>query len=116
MHANYGAPQTDAESRLWLHLRSRQVSGVKFRRQQPIGPFIVGFCCLEPKLVVEIDGGQHAERAHEDAVRTGYLERSGYRVLRFWNNEVLRNTEAVVEGIAEEVVREQGRCASTARK
>ena len=97
--------QSDAENRLWRRLQSRQLGGVKFRRQQPIGPFIVDFCWVEPKLVVEVDGGQHAERAHEDAQRTAFLQRSGYRVIRFWNHEVLQHTDAVVERIAQEVTR-----------
>jgi len=81
------------------------VEGVKCRRQQPLGSYVVDFCSIDPKLVVEVDGGQHAERGPQDAVRTAYLERCGYRVLRFWNNEVLQQTEAVVEQIAGEVRR-----------
>ena len=92
---------TDAENKLWLHLRSRQLDGVKFRRQQPVGDFIVDFCALDVKLVVELDGGQHAERLVQDAERSAFLERSGYRVLRFWNNQVLENLDAVLERIAE---------------
>jgi very-short-patch-repair endonuclease len=94
--------QSDAENRLWFQLRSRQL-GVKFRRQEPIGPFIVDFCAVDPKLIVEVDGGQHAAQEARDADRTACLERSGYRVLRFWNTEVLGNAEGVVERIAQEL-------------
>ena len=94
---------TDVESRLWYHLRARQVAGAKFRRQEPIGPYFVDFCCVEAKLVVELDGGQHAERHEPDQQRTVFLEQCGYRVLRFWNNEVQQSLEAVVERIAEAV-------------
>jgi very-short-patch-repair endonuclease len=91
--------QTDAESKLWMRLRNRQVNGAKFRRQHPIGPYITDFCCMENGLVVELDGGQHAEQVQADQKRSGYLERKGYRVLRFWDNEVLANIEAVMERI-----------------
>jgi very-short-patch-repair endonuclease len=89
--------QTKAEGLLWRHLRSRQLGGVKFRRQQPIGPYIVDFCSLEPKLVLEIDGSHHGERLVQDHRRTEFLERSGYRVIRFWNTDVLHQIEAVTE-------------------
>jgi len=92
---------TDVENKLWSQLRGRQVSGVKFRRQQPIGPFIVDFCCVERGLVVELDGSQHAERNAADERRTRLIERSGYRVLRFWDNEVLSNLCGVLERISE---------------
>ena len=91
--------QTDAERKLWKHLRSRQMSGAKFRRQHYLSPFIVDFCCPERWLVIELDGGQHAERAEEDQRRTAFLEAQGYRVLRFWNHEVLIETDAVLERI-----------------
>ncbi len=80
---------TDAERLLWRHLRLRQLGGYKFRRQQPLGPYIVDFVCLAKRLIVEVDGGQHAEQAEEDAQRTAWLEAQGFRVLRFWNTEVL---------------------------
>lgn len=86
---------TDAERILWRRLRSRELIGWKFRRQHPIGRYIVDFICLEAGLVVELDGGQHAE-SHADAVRTEFLEDAGYRVLRFWNNDVLTQTDAVL--------------------
>jgi very-short-patch-repair endonuclease len=92
---------TDVENKLWSQLRGRQVSGVKFRRQHPIGPFIVDFCCVERGLVVELDGSQHAERNAADERRTRLIERSGYRVLRFWDNEVLINLYGVLERISE---------------
>jgi very-short-patch-repair endonuclease len=93
--------QTDVENKLWSQLRGRQIGGVKFRRQHPIGPFIVDFCCVERGLVVELDGGQHAERSAADERRTRVLERFGYRVLRFWDNEMLSNLDGVLERISE---------------
>ncbi|MCD6298084.1 MAG: endonuclease domain-containing protein [Deltaproteobacteria bacterium] len=87
---------TDAERLLWRHLRNRQLGEYKFRRQRPIGPYIVDFVCLEKKLVIEVDGGQHAGQVESDAKRSGYLEDKGYKVLRFWNNEVLKETESVL--------------------
>ena len=87
---------TDAERRLWRHLSRRQLGGFKFSRQMPVGPFICDFMCREAWLVVEIDGGQHDERAAADASRTRFIEAEGFRVLRFWNNEVLGNTEGVL--------------------
>jgi len=93
--------QTDAERRLWARLRDRRLLGVKFARQVPIGPYIVDFCCREQRLIVELDGGQHATRADYDAGRTALLEGLGYRVLRFWDNEALRNTDGVLQRIAQ---------------
>jgi very-short-patch-repair endonuclease len=90
---------TDAEIRLWNRLRSRALEGYKFVRQEPIGPYVVDFVCRERRLAVEIDGGQHAT-AKRDAIRDQWLADHRYRVLRFWNNEVLRNTEGVLEAIA----------------
>ena len=87
---------TDAERRLWSKLRMRQVEGFRFRRQAPVGPYVVDFICLELKLIVEVDGGQHAV-PQADAKRTVWLESEGYRVIRFWNNDVLKNTEAVLQ-------------------
>ena len=92
--------QTDAEQRLWARLRDRQLYGAKFRRQHPIGPFVADFCCAQRKLVVELDGGQHAEEAASDEKRSRFSEVQGYRVLRFWNHDV-QNTKALVERIAE---------------
>jgi very-short-patch-repair endonuclease len=78
----------------------------KFRRQHPVGPYIVDFCCRESMLIVEIDGGGHGvpDQSSEDMQRTGELEKLGFRVLRFWNNEVLQNTEGVLQVIAEALV------------
>jgi very-short-patch-repair endonuclease len=89
---------TDAERRLWSVLRSRRLQGYKFRRQRPIGPFIVDFACIEHRLVVEADGGQHLENDY-DARCTAWLEARGWRVLRFWNNDILANTEGVQEAV-----------------
>src|SRR5690349_11021332 len=83
---------TDAEALLWRHLRDRRLNGYKFRRQEPRGPYIADFVCLEVGLIVEVDGGQHTEES--DAPRTQRLERNGYRVLRFWNDQVLNETNA----------------------
>jgi very-short-patch-repair endonuclease len=92
---------TDAERKLWWRLRARQVGSAKFRRQHVIGNSIVDFCCLESKLVVEVDGSQHATRLNADRRRTHILNRYGYKVLRFWDHDVLTNTEDVLEQIAE---------------
>ena len=91
---------TDAETRLWAVLRRRQIEGARFRRQAPIGPYVVDFACLAERLVVEVDGGQHARQQDRDAARTAWLESPGFRVLRFWNHEVLGNIEGVAERIA----------------
>jgi very-short-patch-repair endonuclease len=93
--------QTEAEKLLWSRLRNRQMEGFKFRRQWPIGSYIVDFVCLSCKLIIELDGGQHAETIGYDAVRTDFLKSRGYRVIRFWNNEMLVNREAVLERIYE---------------
>ncbi|MGH8611057.1 MAG: endonuclease domain-containing protein, partial [Gammaproteobacteria bacterium] len=90
---------TDAERCLWSRLRGRRLDGVKFRRQQVLGPYVVDFLCLEPKLVIEVDGGQHAEQVSNDLRRTEYLKVLGYRVLRFWHHEVLGDPDAVLESI-----------------
>ena len=90
---------TAAERKLWSVLRDRQLECAKFRRQQPIGPFIADFVCQERRLIIEADGGQHAESA-QDARRTAFLESKGYRVLRFWNNDVLSNLDGVAQVIA----------------
>ena len=93
---------TDAERLLWRHLRSRQLESQKFRRQQPLGRFIVDFVCLEKRVVIEIDGGQHAEKyqATYDADRSAWLRTEGFRVLRFWDHEVLKDLDAVKEAIS----------------
>jgi len=94
---------TDAEQRIWYFLRGRHLVGFKFRRQHPIGPYVVDFVCLAHKLVVELDGGQHASDPN-DLRRDAFLQRNGYRVLRFWNNEALSNTSVVCESILRAVL------------
>lgn len=86
---------TDAERCLWRHLRGRQMDGCEFRRRHPFADYILDFVCLERRLVVELDGGQHAEQAMTDTVRTLFLEGAGFRVLRFWNHEVFADLDAV---------------------
>jgi len=93
---------TDAERRLWSALRGRRLEGYKFRRQYPLGPFIVDFACLEHRLVVEADGGQHAD-SDDDRRRTAWLERRGWRVVRFWNNDILANPGGVQEVVMQEL-------------
>ncbi len=88
---------TDAESKFWQSVRARQLAGWKFRRQFPYGPYVVDFICLDAKMIVELDGGQHAEHLDYDAARTQFLESAGFRVLRFWDHDVLRNLNAVLE-------------------
>lgn len=91
---------TDVERFLWLRLQKRQIAGCKFRRQQPLGPYIVDFVCFETRVIIEVDGGQHSERRKYDSARGHWLESQGFRVLRFWNNQVLGEIEAVLEVIA----------------
>ena len=93
--------QTDAEGVLWYHLRGRRFEGVKFGRQHPIGPYVVDFYCPEHALIIELDGGQHDLRAGQDEGRTRFLKARGCRVLRFWNYEVLKETDAILSRIAE---------------
>ena len=90
---------TDAEKHLWYFLRAKRLSGHKFRRQHLIYPFIADFVCVKKKLIIELDGGQHAEQEHYDAKRSEFLKLKGYRVLRFWNEEVFKQTEAVLSEI-----------------
>lgn len=93
--------QTDAENLLWRHLRNQQLSGFKFRRQYWIENYIVDFVCIKQGIVIELDGGQHASNAilASDKKRTAFLESRGFKVLRFWNNEILANTEGVLEHV-----------------
>lgn len=91
--------QTDAERLMWSRLRNRQMLGCKFRRQQMMGNYIVDFLCMEPKIIIELDGGQHVQQQVYDDQRSQYLGRLGYTVHRFWNHEVLVETEAVLEAI-----------------
>ena len=92
---------TDAERRLWSRLRQRQLHGYRFRSQFQLGTYIVDFVCLARRLIIEVDGGQHCEQADHDNARTAWLQEQGYRVLRFWNDVVLTETEAVITTIAE---------------
>jgi very-short-patch-repair endonuclease len=87
---------TDAESKLWFHLRNRRLEGFKFRRQEIIGPYIVDFVCIEAMLIIEADGGHHADRRELDAIRTSYLESLGFSVVRFWNHAILSDMSAVL--------------------
>jgi very-short-patch-repair endonuclease len=103
--------QTDAETELWNRIRNRQINGDKFVRQEPIGRYICDFVCREKLVVIEVDGGQHSESAR-DEVRDRYLRAQGYRVMRFWNNDVLSNIDGVLTAIHAELrevsVRESG--------
>ena len=95
---------TDAENLLWRHLQRRQIEGFEFRRQQPIGKYIVDFVCLTKKIVIEIDGGQHAIYKEIDRIRDAWLRTNGFSVLRFWNTELFENLEGVLETIRNELV------------
>ncbi len=90
---------TDAEQKLWRALRGRQIDGCRFRRQHPIGSFIADFACIEHKLVVELDGGQHQDQLEYDERRTAFLIAQGWRVLRYWNNDVMQNLEGVLADV-----------------
>ena len=94
----------EAEKKLWSALRNRRLEGFKFRRQMCIGPYIADFCCREAKLVVEVDGSQHGDRTGYDEARSTALAKEGYRVLRFWNNEVMGDLEAVLIAILSALV------------
>jgi len=96
---------TAAERRIWQILRSQQMQGYKFRRQVPIGRYIADFACHEARIIVEVDGGQHDRSSPQEAERSAFLQNEGYRVLRFWNNEVLANLGGVHAIIAEELAR-----------
>lgn len=91
---------TDAERLLWRSLRGKQINRHRFRRQHPIGDYIADFACIEQRLVIELDGGQHQAQLEYDEQRSEYLRQQGWRVLRFWNNEVLENLEGVLSVIA----------------
>ena len=94
--------------KLWAYLRDGRLRGVTFRRQHAIGPYVADFCAPRHKLIVEVDGGQHAERREQDAERTAFLASEGYRVLRFWNQDVLHNIEGVTAVIVEALQLEEG--------
>jgi len=96
--------QTEAEKKLWSYISKHQINGLKFRRQHPIDIYIVDFVCIERKLVIEIDGSWHFDKQEYDLKRSYLLEWKGYKVLRFWNNEVLENIEVVLEKIYMEIV------------
>ncbi|KTD30767.1 multidrug efflux protein [Legionella moravica] len=93
---------TDSENRLWHYLRAKRL-GFKFKRQVPIGFYIVDFMCLEKRLIIELDGGQHLDNQEYDMTRTAWLNERGYKVLRFWNNDVLQQTATVLEAILREL-------------
>jgi very-short-patch-repair endonuclease len=88
------------EKKLWNFLRDRRLLGSKFRRQHPIGKYVVDFCCLEKKAVIELDGGQHARQNANDFSRTRDIEKEGFQVVRFWNNQITENPQGVLERIA----------------
>ena len=90
---------TIPELKLWQHLRNRRFMGLKFRRQYPVGPYVVDFVCLSHKLIIELDGSQHADQVDYDNQRTEYLEHFGFRVLRFWNSELFSQLEEMLEQV-----------------
>ena len=91
--------QTEAERKLWYYLRANRFMGLKFKRQKPIGNYIVDFICMEHQLIIEVDGGQHADQMTYDQKRDAWLSHQGYTVLRFWNNDVMQQTDGVLEQI-----------------
>jgi very-short-patch-repair endonuclease len=95
---------TEAEARLWAHLRAHRMQGIHFRRQHAIGSYIVDFCALHPKLVIELDGSQHLDQAEYDRQREATLVSKGFRVLRFWNNEVMNDLDGVYQAIETAIV------------
>jgi 2-isopropylmalate synthase len=109
------AAPTDAELRLWRLLRDRRLNGIKFRRQVPVGPYIVDFLCVGAKLIVEADGFQHAE-SRRDTARDAYLASRGWNVLRFWNNKVFLNRDGVLETILAHAQGRQGKPSSGASR
>ena len=95
--------QTPAEVKLWRYLRAGRLGGFSFRRQHAIGPFITDFCCIKAKLVIELDGWQHMEQEEYDADRTKYLQSKGFRLVRFWNSDVMNDIDAVIQLILGEL-------------
>jgi very-short-patch-repair endonuclease len=93
---------TDAERAFWRHARDRRFMGLKFRRQVPIGKYIVDFLCIEKKIIVELDGGQHADSMAYDEKRTDFLNNCGYHLVRYWDNDVLKNMDGVLTDLAEQ--------------
>jgi very-short-patch-repair endonuclease len=106
---------TEAEIRVWQMLRAHRMNGHKFRRQVPIGRYIADFVCHEARLVVEIDGGQHDSSSPRETERSGFLQQEGYRILRFWNNEVLANPDGVCETIVNELAASPPPCPPPSR-
>ena len=100
---NLRREQTDVERRLWQTLRAGRLGGAKFKRQQPIGQYIVDFVCFERRLVVELDGGQHQDQVGYDRARDAWFIENGFKILRFWNNDVMQNFGGVVERILSEI-------------
>ena len=100
--------KTEAEAKLWRCLHNRQMEGAKFRFQSPVGGHVPDFLCSDAKLIIELDGGQHGVQVEKDTLRTDALEAAGYTVIRFWNNDVLANTEGVLEMIRLAVLNAQG--------
>jgi len=100
---NLRKKSTEAEKLLWRHLRGKRLEGLRFRRQQTIGGYIVDFVCFEKRVIIEVDGGQHATQKEKDTERDKWFTEQGFRVLRFWNNEVLRNISVVMELIRRSV-------------
>jgi adenine-specific DNA-methyltransferase len=98
---------TDPERLLWSHLRRRQMAGFKFRRQHSVGPYICDFACVEAFIVVELDGSQHVEQSDYDFRRDSFLRSKGFRVLRFWNNDVLSQTDAILATVYEALHRRE---------
>ncbi len=99
---------TDTERLLWKHLRAKRMFGLNFRRQHPIGNYIVDFICFEKKIIIELDGGQHASYSEKDKTRDSRLEGQGFRILRFWNNDVLSNTEGILQMIMDACLGDEG--------
>jgi len=103
-HARYlRRHMTDAETKLWYHLRSHRFADLKFKRQKPIGTYIADFVCMQQRLIIEVDGGQHLE-SDSDRQRDAWFAEQGFRVLRFWNNDVLLNIDAMLEAIYQAVL------------
>jgi very-short-patch-repair endonuclease len=93
---------TDAENLLWKHIRAKRLQGLKFRRQEPIGKYIVDFVCYERRVIIELDGGQHNVDIDKDEERALWLKNRGFKILRFWNNDVLKKIEEILEVILKE--------------
>ena len=94
---------TKAETVLWQRLKAKRLEHYKFRRQEPVAGYIADFLCYQPRLVIEVDGGHHAEQFDADELRTRVIEAEGFRVIRFWNNEIMENLDGVLERIVSEL-------------